>query len=296
MAAATARPLTKGSGGGASRAAWWAIARFGLSVLLISLALSLLVVPWLDLPWLKIVRRCVSIAAAISLWLCIKKFEGRSFRSYGLGGTGPASSQSRGGTGKRQFLFGLGVGIATLGLMLVIGLVTGVYEIAVTPDRAKLWRTVLSFIPAAFLVSILEELVFRGFLLQQLMRACATPLAVAISGALYALVHLRDSSWTAATYRELFGLFLLGGVLALSYLRTRQLYFAIGLHAALAYGARVNKLVIQIPDASLSWLTGTSRLINGVVSWIVLLCLGGLLVWWTRAPRAGKGNREGMGS
>ena len=124
----------------------------------------------------------------------------------------------------------------------------------------------------------------------------ATPLAVAISGALYALVHLRDSSWTAATYRELFGLFLLGGVLALSYLRTRQLYFAIGLHAALAYGARVNKLVIQIPDASLSWLTGTSRLINGVVSWIVLLCLGGLLVWWTRAPRAGKGDREGMGS
>ena len=196
-----------------------------------------------------------------------------------------------GGAGKRQFLFGLGLGLATLGLMLVIGLVTGIYEIAVTPDRAKLWRTVLSFIPAALLVGLLEECVFRGFLLQQLMRACATPLAVAVSSALYALVHLRDSSWTAATYRELWGLFLLGGVLALSYLRTRQLYLAIGLHAALAYGARVNKLVIQIPDVSLSWLTGTSRLINGVAGWIVLLGLGGLLVWWTRPSRTGEGRR-----
>ena len=47
----------------------------------------------------------------------------------------------------------------------------------------------------------------------------------------------------------------------------------------------MTKLIIQIPDVSFSWFTGTSRLINGVASWIVLLSLWGLLVWWTRGRR-----------
>ncbi|MBI2104679.1 MAG: CPBP family intramembrane metalloprotease [Candidatus Omnitrophica bacterium] len=249
--------------------------RFVLSLLLISAILTLLAAPWTSLSWWKVFRRCVSIAAALSLWLCIRRWEGRSLRAYGLG------AWAGSGGGKRQLRFGLGLGLAALGMMLGIGVASGAVRFELTPDRVRLWRTVLGFVPVAALVSVLEELVFRGLLLQRLM-ACSTPLAVGLSSACYALVHLKESTFTAQASRELGGLFLLGVVLSLSYLRTRQLYLAIGLHAVLAYGARVNKLVIAFADPSNAWLVGTSRLVDGVLAWAALAGAGGCVLWWTR--------------
>jgi membrane protease YdiL (CAAX protease family) len=232
--------------------------------------------PWLDLSWWTIFRRCVSIGAAVSLWLCAR-LERRSLRSYGL-----ADPRA----GKRDLLFGLLLGIGMLGLMLVVGLVSGACRIDVTPDRLKLWRTVIGFLPAAALVGVLEELVFRGVILQHLL-VFSKPVAVVASSALYAVVHLKTATLTLATWLELGGLFLLGSVLALSYLVTHQLYLAIGLHGVLAYGARINKLVIDIPETSLSWLVGTSRLVNGLVGWLVLLGIGGVIVRWARSSQRG---------
>ena len=277
MAAATASPPEprQPAPSESCRSAWWAVGRFGLSVVLISLVLSLLAAPWASLPWWKVFRRCTSIAAALSLWLCVRKWEGRSLRTYGLG------AWAGSGGGKRQLVFGLVLGLAALGLMLGIGVASGAVRVELTPDRARLWRTVLGFLPAAALVSVLEELVFRGLLLQRLM-ACSTPLAVGLSSACYALIHLKTSALTAQTWRELGGLFLLGVVLSASYLRTRQLYLAIGLHAALAYGARVNKVVMAFTDPSRAWLLGTARLVDGVLAWMVLAGIGGCVLWWTR--------------
>lgn len=248
-------------------------------MLLISLVLTLLAHPWLSLSWWRVFRRCVSIASAISLWLVISKAEHRSIRSYGF--LAPRA-------GKRQFLFGLGLGLGTLGIVFGIGLAGGLYRISITPDAVKLWRVVVGFIPAALLVGILEELVFRGFLLQHLLRY-STSAAVIASSALYSLVHLKGAEMDLAlSMRELAGLFLLGVVLALSYLRTSQLYLAVGLHAALAYGARVNKLVMEIlPDESIGWFVGTSRLVNGALGWGALLAMGGIMVWWTSSSHRG---------
>jgi len=109
----------------------------------------------------------------------------------------------------------------------------------------------------------------------------STPLAVTVSSTLYAVVHLKTPEWTFLTALELGGLFLLGCLLAFCYLRTQQLYLAIGLHASLAYGARLNKLLIEFSDPSMAWLVGTSRLINGVASWIALLVIGAAIAWWT---------------
>jgi hypothetical protein len=86
---------------------------------------------------------------------------------------------------------------------------------------------------------------------------------------------------------ELAGLFFLGFVLAFSYLRTQQLYVAVGLHASLAYGARVNKLLVTVSDPSLAWLTGTSRLVNGLLGWAVLAGIGGIIARWARPPHEG---------
>ena len=258
--------------------AWWSVARWGLCVFFVAMALTLLALPWFHLSWWKIYRRCVSIASLVSLWLCMRSFEHRSIRSYGL------SAQ---GAGARQLLFGLFLGLGVLGLMLLIGLASGACWFVATPGGPTFWLKVLGFLPVAVLISVLEELAFRGFVLQQLM-ASSTPVAVIVSSALYALVHLKSSEWTPATVLQLVGLFLLGCVLCFSYLRTRQLYLSIGLHAALAYGAGVNKLLIAFrPPTTLpsDWLIGTSRLVNGLASWIALLVIAAAIAWWTRHSR-----------
>lgn len=254
------------------------VLRFGLCIVFISLLLSFLALPWLQLSWWKVFRRCVSISTVISLLLCAWKFERRPLSSYGL------SAWS--GAGQRQFLSGLLLGVGALGLMLSAGLASNSCTLELTPDRAKLWRVVLGFLPAAPLVGLLEEMAFRGFLLQHLM-SCSRIVAVIGTSALYAVVHVKTLAWTDAASRELIGLFLLGVVLAVATLRTGTLYLAIGLHAALAYGARVNKVIMEFTDSSAGWLVGTSRLINGVASWVVLLAVGVIVVWWTQPQRKG---------
>ena len=253
------------------------LAGFGLCVFFLALLFGAIATPWTTLPFWKVFRRCVSVSAALSLWLFIRKLERRSFRSYGF---------AEPGAGKREARFGALLGGGVLCLLFGAYLVFGVCRVRITPDLPRLWRTVGGFIPLAIAVGLLEELVFRGFILQHLL-ACSKGLAVLGSSALYAVVHLKAAALDAAVWYELVGLFLLGGVLALSYLLTHQLYLAVGLHAVLAYGARVNKLLIEFTDPSLAWLVGTSRLVNGVASWIALLVVAGMVVWWVRRSHEG---------
>ena len=250
---------------------------FTLSIILLGLIFSALARPWLHLSWWKVFRRCVSISAALSLWLIVTRVERRTLRSYGFFDSA---------VGKRQFFLGVGLGVASLATLFAVGLATGNCQLDVTPDRLRLWRTIIGFIPAAVLVGVLEELTFRGFIFQHL-AVCSKPLAVIASSVAYSLVHLKTRAIDLSSGLELMGLFLLGIVLALSYLRTRQLYLAVGLHASLAYGAGVNKLLFAFPNPSRAWLTGTSRLVNGLVGWMVLLAVGGLIVWWRRSSRQG---------
>ncbi len=259
------------------RSGWTHIIWFGGSTLLLAAVLSSLIHPWIDLSWWKVFRRCVSIAAVISLWWLTTRVEGRTLRSYGF---------SRLREGWRPLGLGVLLGCGALLLWVGVGLLSGTSEVSVTLNTFKLWRVTLGFAPTALLVGMVEELVFRGFLLQQLL-ACSKWVAVIVSSALYSVVHLRTLTWDLLTAFELIGLALLGGVLAFSYLRTGQLYLAVGLHATLAYGARVNKLWFALPDTSLSWLMGTSRLVNGIVGWIGLLAIGLAIRWWTRHSQWG---------
>lgn len=256
------------------------LAWFVAGLLTLSLLFSLLALPWVELSWWRVFRRCVSIAAALSLWWRIRRRSRETWADYGLG---PWAA------GRRQLGRGMCWGAALLAVLLGLGFAVGLYEVRVAVDAWRLWRTVLGFLPAALLVGLLEELVFRGFLLRHL-ASLSQGLAVVVSSVVYAAVHLKELPTSSLAWQELGGLTLLGLVLALSCLWTRQLYLAIGLHAVLAYGARVNKLLLQMPEESLYWLSGTSRLVNGVLAWLGLLVLGGWILWQMRqARRQGRG-------
>ena len=238
---------------------------FTLCVALVGALLSVIAKVWVDLSWWRVFRRCASIAAALSLVFFLWRIHHQSIRSLGLGPWQPV--------GKRHFLRGMWLGCATVAVILGIYLLTGACRIRIHPDTARVWRTLIAFVPAAVLVGLLEELVFRGYVLRQLL-ACSTWVAVVGSSAAYAVVHLRAIPLWPQSAFELMGLFILGVTLALGTLRTQQLYLAIGMHASLAYWARVNKLLVTFPDPAWEWLVGTNRLANGVLAWVVLLGLG----------------------
>ncbi len=263
---------------GPCRAGLARVGVFVVGMLVLGLIFSALITPWIHLSWWKVFRRCVSIAAAISLWWIVTCLERRTLRSYGF---------LNWGVGARQLTFGMKLGAMCLVSLFALGLTVGIYKLHITQPHVKIWLTVVSFIPAALLIGILEELVFRGFILQQLM-TCSRPLAVLLSTTAYSFIHLRMSTFSLSTALELGGLFLLGGILALSYLRTHQLYFAVGLHSVLAYGAIVNKLFIECPYPSISWLVGTNRLINGLLGWGILLGIGGLIAQWKEPSNQGR--------
>lgn len=248
------------------RLAWFALSIAAMSAFLSVAAARL----WSDLPWWQVVRRCVSVAAALMVWVFVRRVEGRSWRSLGLG---PWKE------GKWQLAQGIVLGVIVVLLVVGMYLATGACHIAIYPDRHRVVRSLLAFVPAAGLIALLEELVFRGYVLQQLL-AYSTPLAVVGSSAAYAVVHLKTTLIWPNTGFEFVGLFLLGWVLAQSVLRTKQLYLAMGFHAGLAYFAVVNKLVIAFTDLSLQWLVGTSRLVNGVIAWLVLLSVGVVVSNW----------------
>ncbi|MBI4597951.1 MAG: CPBP family intramembrane metalloprotease [Candidatus Omnitrophica bacterium] len=257
---------------------WWSVITFGLLTFAISVLLSVIVWPFVGLPWWKVFRRCVSIGAAASVLICVKVLERRTVRSYGFADAGK---------GMRQLLFGVVLGASTLAAMFGIGLWSGAYHVSIDESPLKFWGTIIGLMPAMALVSVLEELVFRGVILQRLI-VYSRPVAMFVSSALYAIVHLKTlaPTWSPwGPWFELFGLFLFGMILCVSFFLTGQLYLAVGLHASLAYGARVNKLLVEFPRPALNWLIGTNRLVNGVMNWMALLAMCGVMVWWVRSSQ-----------
>ena len=241
------------------------LAGFVATIFAVSLVFSLLAKPWIHhFSWWKVFRRCVSISSLVALWVFMRYLHRQPIRSLGLGTWR---------TGKWPLLQGVTTGFGGALLLASIYLVSGACQIVVSLDSAKLWGTVIGFLPGAMLVATLEELIFRGYILRQLL-AYSVPLAIASSSTAYALVHMPTVFEWPGTGLELVGLAILGGVLALSALRTGQLYLAIGLHAALSYCARVNKLLLGFPYPNLQWLVGTNRLVNGVIAWFILLIIG----------------------
>lgn len=245
---------------------------FTVTIAILSAVAGSLLALWIPLPWWKIFRRCVSLSALFTLWFFMRHLDRQPFRTLGLGAWAE---------GRRQVVRGVLIGLSVAVLVGTLYLGLGWWRVSLYPDSRRFWSTLLASVPAMGLVAVLEELIFRGYVLRQLL-ACSRTLALAGTSAAYALVHLRTAPVWPSSGLELVGLFILGWVLALSVLRTKQLYLAIGLHASLAYWARVNKFLVEFTTPSLQWLVGTSRLVNGVAVWCVLAGVGWVMTRRTR--------------
>nr|AAT38683.2 CAAX amino terminal protease family protein, putative [Solanum demissum] len=95
------------------------------------------------------------------------------------------------------------------------------------------------------LAPILEETVFRGFFMVSLTKWVPTPLAVVISGAVFALAHLTPGQFPQ--------LFVLGTALGFSYAQTRNLLTPITIHALWNSGVILLLTFLQVLTTEFSF-------------------------------------------
>jgi hypothetical protein len=146
--------------------------------------------------------------------------------------------------------------------------------------RGKLFRRFLGPLPLA----TLEEAVFRGVVLEQLLRSfpqsqAYTALAIALSSAVFASVHfIKLPNWNKPVWQPAYGHIVVGCFFGLAYIvGGRSLWLPIVLHATLVFIIEVLKLysVHQAPP----WLMGYSEFPQcGLVGSLFILCMGIALV------------------
>lgn len=180
---------------------------------------------------------------------------------------------------------GVGFGFGVLSMTVLFGSQIALGWVTWQPiDRQRLASVLPPTLLLALWVSGTEELVFRGFVLTQLLQDYQIWLAAAISSLIFALLHL---VWERReTMPQLPGLWLLGMVLVLArYLDGGSLGLAWGLHAGWVWAiASLDSVqIINYTGTSSEWITGKAgKPLAGAVGILCLLATAGII--WLFSP------------
>jgi hypothetical protein len=132
------------------------------------------------------------------------------------------------GLQRRDWLRNLGIGLGLgAGLMVLLFFVMAAAGWLTTELAAPGALTLLASALSWAALSFVEELTFRGYIMQGLARAWAMPVAVAASSILFGLVHIIDPN---VQVLGIVNVCAAGFFLALAYLVTRSLWFPAGIH------------------------------------------------------------------
>lgn len=224
-------------------------------------------------------------AALVGAWLCTRWLEGLPARAIGL---------SLHSGWSRDFIVGSVVGIFSLTLATAIVAVAGGFSFT-TFATGEFVRVVTTLIGSAFLfiiAALAEEAFARGYLLQTMFRAGLPALGIVITSVLFAGLHVLNPSFSKGL--PLLNLIIAGVWFGVAYLRTRSLWFPLGMHWAWNwalgsfFGLAVSgKTLVQHPllrgtDLGPAWLTGGGFGIEGGIASTIALVLSTIFVWRTK--------------
>jgi hypothetical protein len=250
-------------------------------------------------PFHRFVGRALLGAALLGLWPLLRSCRMLHWRDLGL----KAGDRSLAGVA-----FGFLLGVGSLACVALPAISLGGRSLNPAHSSAQIIGHVFSAALAAIIVSILEEILFRGALFGILRKALSWPKALVLSSAVYALAHFLQKAdsdgpvdwWSGLALLPkmfqggppfipaVFTLFVAGAVLALAYQRTGALLFSMGLHAGWIFWLKFyGFLTVKTPGASPS-LWGTDTLIDG---WLALPVLG--CVFWIVSRMKIAGERAG---
>jgi hypothetical protein len=242
----------------------------------------------------------VQFAPALLLgWACGKFFEDLPLRSLGW-------ARHRGWL--RDLAIGSLLGAASLALAALVATVLGGFKFGLAPEGfgAAFVKTFFGAVVVYVLLAAAEEIMFRGYPLQTMMRSLPFALAALPSSAIFAYAHTENPNVPRGTlFAIMFANTALAGVwLAVGYFRTRSLWFPLGLHWAwnwlmgsvLGLPVSGNTGLTRAPllhatDAGPVWLTGGAYGIEGGLACTLALLASILFVWRTRLVSASEERR-----
>ena len=249
-------------------------------------------------PFHRFVDRSFLLIALAGLWPLLRALGAVSWREIGL--ISPVGQCKKLGGG-------LLLGFGSLALVAALAVGCDNRELSHHLSSGKIAGTLLSAVGTAAFVATVEELLFRGGVFGGLRRIIPWRTALAVSSAIYALVHFLQKTelsgpvhWNSGLillpqmlsgFVDLhmlvpgfFNLTLAGILLGLAYHRTGNLYFSIGLHAGWIFWLKIygTFTVSTLPAAS--WFWGTGKLIDGWAAFLVLLLTLGLFRFLPLVP------------
>ena len=147
----------------------------------------------------------------------------------------------------------------------------------------------------ACLIGVIEEILFRGFVLQSLLESMSLPVAVCVCSLVYSILHFFKADVFVSTgfqpfvgfvtiaqfFKPIFfeffknlpaiiGLFLVGVVLSYAFIKTKSLYLSIGLHTGMVFMMKADGMFLVRVREKLGWLFGDSKLVTGVARLVSL--------------------------
>ena len=237
-----------------------------------------------------IAKLAIILAALLAGYICTHWLEGLPWSALGL--------WLHAGW-FRDLLVGSLIGVASLALATAIATAGGGLSFTVS-GRAALLQVGQTLVFSAMLfilAALAEEALFRGYPLQTLTRAKLAWLAVLLTSVPFALVHLKNPNVAAGF--TFINTALAGVWLATAYLRTRSLWFPLGVHWAWnwalgsLFGLPVSGITDLAPhpllhgtDLGPAWLTGGSYGIEGGLACTITLLVSTLFIWRTRLVSA----------
>jgi membrane protease YdiL (CAAX protease family) len=226
------------------------------------------------------------VPAVLAGWACCKFFEDLPGRSLGL-------ALHRGWF--RDFLSGSLVGVASLLLAAAIATFSGGFHFAL--NAPFLFESVGKTLLVSCLIFIIaaagEEALFRGYPLQTMARSHLAWVAIIITSIIFSYGHLNNPN--AVPGFTFINTALAGLWLAIAYLRTRNLWFPLGIHWAWNWtmgavlGLPVSGIerltpnpLLRATDLGPAWLTGGHYGLEGGAACTLALLLSTIFIWRTR--------------
>jgi membrane protease YdiL (CAAX protease family) len=244
-------------------------------------------------------HRALLIAALVLLWPLLRALRVGGWRDLAL------EKNPRAGAD-----LGMGFAIAAIPLLCcgAVIIAINIYSLR----QAFLWDKMPAVLIAASIVPILEELLFRGFILGVLLRSFSRLGALLLTSALFSIVHFLKAPeattpndavrWFSGfdSIAHSFGqfgdpkllaagfltLFAIGCILADARLRTSSLWLPIGLHAGWIFASGTFSKAAHREVLALPWLG--KDLLVGIVPLILALASWALMRLWVKHahPRA----------
>jgi len=198
----------------------------------------------------------------------------------------------------RQFLLGLSMAVLLILIYYGIGLISGAWIIHMDYDSAGIIiLKIVEYALIACLIGIIEEIFFRGYLLQSFQENMSLPKAVCVCSLIYSILHFFKADVLVSTgfqpfvgfttmaqfFKPIFfeflenlpaiiGLFLVGVVLSYAFIKTKSLYLSIGLHAGMVFMVKADTMFISRMRKEQVLMFGSgSKLITGVLVWFLLI-------------------------